>query len=102
MFLLVLIVSVLLWGESATRVWAQDEPLQGRVEEAGVAPTSNVAPRTIEPFPQPVLPKQEKKSMETGKVGSDMHEGATSENSLSGRVEESKSGLEVMEARPEP
>src|SRR5262249_9988743 len=81
-------------------VWADSVPLEGRVEETGVVPTVDVAPKPIEPMPVPVIkPRAPLK----GKADDAQLQGGADKDALSGQVEDGGQGnpLQPVPGKPD-
>lgn len=79
--------------------WA-DEPLKGRVEETGIAPTPEVPAKVIEPMPVPVV--RPRKTMQKARVDSAALEGRLENTQLDGRAEDAGADLNAIEGKPDP
>jgi hypothetical protein len=77
-----------------------DEPLKGRVEETGIAPTPEVPAKVIEPMPVPVV--RPRKTMQKARVDGAALEGRAESTQLDGRAEDAGADLKAIEAKPDP
>jgi len=81
--------------------WADSAPLEGRVEETGVAPTANVAPKPIEPMPVPVM---KPRAPLPGKLDDTKLQSGAEKDALNGQVDDAGAGgpLQPVEGKPDP
>lgn len=93
-----LLALLLIWAACAS--WAGEAPLQGRIEETGIAPTPHVPPKAIEPMPVPVV--RPKTDPQKATLDATQLQGRTEGAGLSGRLEDEGAGLKPIEGKSDP